>query len=92
MGTHFHPPTRPKARKSHKCIACWTAIVPGETYVTQSGHYEDRAFRNKFHVECWDTLCEAGDFEFEPGELEPPPRTHTPPNTEAKPTREAGSA
>ena len=40
----------------------------------QSGHYEDRAFRNKYHTECWDVLCEDGEFEFTPGELEPPER------------------
>ena len=81
MGTHCANQTRPKARKQHACTACFAKIEPGEIYVTQSGHYEDRAFRNKFHVECWECLCEAGDLEFMPGELDPPERLQQPPNT-----------
>lgn len=74
MGTHFSIPTRPKARKQHVCIACDYPIAVGEIHVMQSGHHEDRAFRNRFHVECWDVLNEEGEFEFSPGELEPPGR------------------
>lgn len=74
MGTHFSVPVRPKARKQHVCVACLAPIVAGEVHVMQSGHFEDRAFRNRFHVECWDVLNESGDFEFYPGELEPPAR------------------
>ena len=85
MGTHCAPPTRPTARKQHQCIACYATIATGEVYVSQSGHYESRAFRNKFHVECWDTLCEAGDFEFYPGELDPPERLVSPSNTQVQP-------
>ena len=80
MGTHFTNPTRPKARNQHTCTACFAKIAPGEIYVTQSGHYEDRAFRNKFHVECWDYLIEEGQFEFCPGELDPPERLQSQPN------------
>lgn len=80
MGTHFNDPTRPTARKPHQCIACLAPIAKGETYVTQSGHYEDRAFRNKFHIECWDALREEGEFEFMPGDLEPPERLQQQPN------------
>lgn len=74
MGTHFSVPLRPKARKSHACAACLAPISIGEIYVMQSGHFDGYAFRNKFHVECWDVLIQDGDFEFTPGELEPPAR------------------
>ena len=87
MGTHCAPPTRPTARKQHQCIACYATIAAGEVYVSQSGHYESRAFRNKFHVECFDTLCEDGDFEFSPGELDPPERLLSPSNTGNEPRR-----
>ena len=42
--------------------------------MSQSGHYEDRAFRNKYHTECWDELNANGEFEFTPGELDLPER------------------
>lgn len=74
MGTHFSAPTFPAARKEHRCIACHTIIPVGERYVMQSGHHEDRAFRNRFHDECWNFLCDEGDFEFEPGSIDPPQR------------------
>ncbi len=76
MGTHMSAPRRSKARKLHQCIACFGSISIGETYVMQSGHYDDRAFRNKFHIECWNFLCQEGEFEFTPGELEQPERLH----------------
>jgi len=79
MGTHFTEPKRPTARKTHQCVACYADIAVGETYVTQSGHFEDRAFRNKYHAECWDALIEYGDFEFTPGELDPPERLNSRP-------------
>ena len=74
MGTHLHDPAWVKARKIHQCVACAYDIAPGETYVVQTGYYEDHMFRNKFHIECWNTLSEEGEFEFSPGELEPPER------------------
>lgn len=74
MGNHLRDPTRPVARKEHQCIACYALIAAGEKYVQQTGIWEDRAFRNRFHVECWDYLAEEGEFEFEPGELDPPER------------------
>lgn len=43
----------------------------------QSGHWDGRAFRNRFHAECWTALIEDSeyrDFEFTPGELDPPAR------------------
>lgn len=74
MGDHHRTPTRPVARKTHQCIACYAPISPGETYVQQTGFWEDMAYRNRFHRECWDTLIEDGEFEFSPGELDPPER------------------
>lgn len=80
MGTHLHDPTSPVARKAHKCIACLHPIAAGEKHVHQTGFFDGRAFRNRFHRECWDTLNEEGEFEFSPGDLDPPERlTPTPP-------------
>ena len=84
MGTHYATPTRPKARKKHQCIACLWDIAEGETYICQTGHYEDRAFRNKFHVECWDELNTGGIFEFSPGELDAPERLQVQSNLTTK--------
>jgi hypothetical protein len=72
MTDHYHPHTHPTARKQHRCIACYTMIAPGEEYVQQTGYYEGKAFRNRYHAQCWDTLSAEGTFEFTPGELEAP--------------------
>lgn len=74
MGDYFHPVTKPKARKAHQCIGCLTEIPKGEIHMHSTGFYDGRAFRNRFHVECWESLAEDGDFEFIPGECEPPER------------------
>ena len=81
MGTHFSVPMRPKARKAHKCIACLHTIAAGETHVMQSGHYDGRAFRNRYHDECWEALLESGEQEFTPGEFDAPERLQLQPNT-----------
>jgi hypothetical protein len=41
-----------KARKSHKCIWCGEAILPGEKYVDVTGIFEGDFQNNKFHPEC----------------------------------------
>jgi len=79
---HHRTPTRPRARKPHRCAACWHMIETGETHVQQTGFYEGTAYRNRFHAECWDDLSDSGDFEFIPGELDPPERL-TQPSTDA---------
>ena len=75
----FHDtPTYRIARKRHRCAACWHFIERGEKYVQQSGFYDGRAYRNRFHAECRDVLEEearaSGNFEFIPGALAPPER------------------
>lgn len=74
MGDHFRDMTRPKARKQHQCNACCAPIPVGEVHCQQTGHFDGRAFRNRFHAECWDALIDGGDFEFIPGDIEPPER------------------
>ena len=78
MSDHHRNPTRPKARKPHKCAACWHRIDAGEIYVQQTGFYQGDAYRNRYHVECWDALCDSRCFEFTPGELDPPERLMQP--------------
>lgn len=71
----FHDtPTHPTARKAHQCIACCAVIRVGEQYTQQTGFYDWRAYRNRYHNECWDALDEGGDFEFTPGVIDPPER------------------
>lgn len=78
MSDFFNPATTPKARKRHQCVCCYAGIPAGEQYVQQTGFYDGRPFRNKFHQECWDILCEDGEFEFTPGDGEPPERLLVP--------------
>jgi hypothetical protein len=75
MGDYFADPTRPVARKPHRCIACYGMIPKGEQHWQQTGFYEGSAFRNRYHAECWDYLRDDG-FEdgFEPGSVPPPER------------------
>jgi len=75
MSDYFAPHTTPTARKEHVCINCGGPIVVGEKYMQQTGFYEGRAFRNRFHVECCDDLGgEEADFEFSPYSWEYPAR------------------
>ena len=70
MADHHREPTRPIARKEHRCIYCYGPIMVGEQYVQQTGHYDGRAYRNKFHHECWDDCADEARFsggEFTPG-------------------------
>jgi hypothetical protein len=71
----FHDtPTTPKARKEHTCIACLRPIPKGEVYTQQKGFYESKPYTNRYHDECWATLSREGDFDFIPGDVEPPAR------------------
>ena len=74
MGDYLRAAKRPTARKPHQCIACFGPIEAGERYVTQSGFFDDRAFFNRFHAECFSTLCEEGEGEFTPGTFDVPER------------------
>lgn len=74
MADHFYAPTRPVAAKEHRCVACLHRISKGEKHVQQSGYLDSRAFRNRFHEECWKALSDDGEFEFIPGDLDPPAR------------------
>ena len=60
--------------KEHLCTYCHYPIPEGEVYRSQSGFYEGRAQRNKFHEECWEDCLEWGGEEFTPGTGEPPHR------------------
>lgn len=72
-------PTMPVAHKVHRCIRCYAAIPVGERYMQQEGFFDGRAYRDRFHNECWQSMCDQydGDFEFVPGEGEPPERLTT---------------
>lgn len=53
------------ARKDHRCVYCGETIAKGETYLFQSGYYDDW-YTNRMHPECFDDLVECGDTEFTP--------------------------
>lgn len=74
MGDHFYPVQRPRAVKQHICTYCQYPIPKMELYRSQSGIWEGKPQRNKFHEECWEDLLEEGGEEFVPGGGEPPQR------------------
>lgn len=75
MTDHYNTPTRPRARKRHRCDPCWHFIEVGEVYVVQTGFVDGTAVRARYHVECWDALSEEAPlFEYTRGELPPPDR------------------
>lgn len=74
MSDFYNTVTRPKAAKPHRCIYCAAAIPKGEVHWHQTGRYDGAWFANRYHDECWDALIAEGDFEFMPGEGDPPQR------------------
>ncbi|MFO0450764.1 MAG: hypothetical protein ACK52I_19235 [Pseudomonadota bacterium] len=74
MSNLIRPSVTRTARKPHRCIVCYWPIAVGEQYVEQTGYWEGSAFRNKFHAECFEDLCDEGGGEFTPGCGEPPER------------------
>lgn len=74
MSDLVRQPIYRKARKQHQCIACYHHIIVGENYIEQTGFWEGEAFRNRYHGECWDSLCDSDEREFMPGSFEPPER------------------
>ena len=55
---------------------CGESIPKGESYREQTGYWEGSAFRNRFHPECFQALCDEGEGEFTPYSEERP-RTPT---------------
>lgn len=75
MSDFYTPATTPVARKAHRCTYCAGPIPVGEKHHKQTGNHDGAWFKNRFHDECWDTLCEEpGGFEFCPGDGEMPER------------------
>lgn len=74
MSDLIRPHMNRTARIEHRCISCGWPIARGEQYAEQTGYWEGKAFRNRFHAECFDDLAESGDREFSPYSGEPPER------------------
>lgn len=77
MSNYFNPQIQRVARKQQQCEGCLHSIPKSDTYIEQSGFYDGKPFRNKFHPECVEILNEStdgGSYEFIPGECEPPDR------------------
>ena len=81
MADHHSEPTRPTARKEHRCIYCGGPIPVGEQYVQQTGFFDGAPYRNRYHAECWTDCAEEcehyGDWEFSPHNGEWPERIRT---------------
>lgn len=78
MSDFFHPMTEQAAGKIHQCECCYYAIEKGERYCKQTGVWDGDYFTNRFHSACWKALNdESHDFEFSPGEGEPPEGART---------------
>lgn len=74
MSGYFRPSVQRIARIPHRCISCGWPIARGEQYAEQTGYWDGLAFRNRFHAECFEDLCNEGDGEFTPYSGEPPER------------------
>ena len=74
MSDLHRKPTDQKARKEHRCVACGHAIPTGETYKQQTGFFEGSAYRNRYHNECFEAVCDDGDWSFSTGDYDPPER------------------
>jgi len=74
MADHHRTPTKPTAKKEHRCIYCGGPILVGEQYVQQAG----LPYRNRYHAECYETCADEcshyGDWEFSPYNGEYPER------------------
>lgn len=65
MSDFYREPVSRKARKDHRCTYCGEAIQRGEVYSEQTGVWDGKAFRSRFHSECFEDLCD-GEGEFTP--------------------------
>ena len=75
MSNHLRPPRCLKARKEHICIYCGGPIPYGEQHIEQTGYWEGKAFRNRYHDECFENLInEYGVDEFQPYTADYPER------------------
>lgn len=74
MANLIRPSVTRTARIAHRCICCGWPIFRGERYAEQTGYWDGKAFRNRFHAECFEDLCDSGDGEFSPYSGEPPAR------------------
>lgn len=78
MSDYHGEPTRPKARKEHRCIYCGGPILASEQYVHQTGFYEGEPYRSRYHNECWTDCAEEathyGAWDFTPHSADYPPR------------------
>lgn len=74
MSDFYRPSERRVAAKEHRCIYCGETIIKGEIYKEQTGVWDCKAFRNRFHWECFEDLCECSDGEFTPYSCERPNR------------------
>lgn len=72
MSNFFHPMTQQVSRKVHQCECCYYAIEKGALYCRQNGIWEGEYFSSPYHPECWDALDAGGNFEFTPGDGDPP--------------------
>ena len=74
MSDLHRDPEKHVARKCHRCIACYGVIPVAERYVQQTGYFENEAYCNRYHQECWDALSDEPNFEFTPGCIDQPER------------------
>lgn len=77
MSDYHRSPTYQSARKEHLCIYCYGPIFVGEMYANQTGYYNGSAYRNRFHIECFEDCAEEANFgcdEFTPGRADWPDR------------------
>jgi len=72
MSDFYHPHENRIARKAYRCTYCAEAVNAGDHYVHQTGVYDGHWYTNKMHPECFEELCDDGDWEFTPYSNERP--------------------
>jgi hypothetical protein len=64
MGDFYRAAVTRKAIKTHRCHWCGEVIAEGEAHQEQTGVWDELAFRNRFHNECFEALCSDDEEEF----------------------------
>ena len=62
-----------KAQREHRCTNCGEMILKGEMYNVWES-VEETWFKNKMHPECYESMCDEGEFEYMPFSGERPKR------------------
>ena len=70
MSNYYRDPIERTARKNHHCVACGGIIKVGVQHMEQTGFYDGKGFRNRYHIQCFELMCDDGTpFDFVPSSI-----------------------